>query len=119
MAKVENVFKVAKQSLVITPRTLPFQAFLYMGVQDLENLVRFLGVGPRVLFEKGKMTYQFGKVVVPDGSVITRNIYGEVVLCLSLKDANEKYDIKAERDFDNAKDAQTVAPKPKKTRTKK
>lgn len=112
----ENVFEVALSSLVLTPKTVPIQAFLYRGVNDLENLVRFLGIAPRVLFEKGKMQYQFGKVIVPDESVVTRNAYGEILLCLSIKDANDRYDIKAQREFDNAKDSQVVVPKPKKVK---
>jgi hypothetical protein len=115
----ENVFEVALQSLVLSPKTIKVQAFIYRGVNDLENLVRFLGVAPKVIFEKGKMNYQFGKLIVPDNSVITRSIYGDILLCMTLSEANDRYDIAAQRDYDNAKDSQNVTPKVKKVRTTK
>jgi hypothetical protein len=114
----ENVFEVAQQSLILSPKTVKKQAFIYRSVSDLENLVRFLGVAPKVIFEKGKMNYQFGKLIVPDNSVITRTVYGDIDLCMSLSEANEKYDIAAQREWDN-KDGQTVTPKVKKIRTTK
>jgi hypothetical protein len=113
----ENLFEVAKQSLVLSPKTVKIQAFIYRGVQDLENLVRFLGVTPKVIFEKGKMSYQFGKKIISDNSVITRSIYGDILLCMTLSEANERYDIAAQRDYDNAKDSQMAEQKLKKTRT--
>ncbi len=118
MAK-ENVYESALQSLVISPKTTKTQAFIYRGVNDLENLVRFLGVAPKVIFEKGKMNYQFGKVIVPDNSLITRSVYGDIILCLTLEQANERFDIVAQRDYDKVKDSQNVIPKEKKTRTPK
>jgi hypothetical protein len=115
----ENVFESALQSLVLSPKTVKIQAFIYKGVNDLENLVRFLGVAPKVIFEKGKMSYQFGKIIIPDNSVITRTIYGDIILCLTLDQANERFDIIAQRAYDNVKDSQNIVLKEKKTRTPK
>ena len=119
MTKVENVFEVALQSLVLSPKTTKVQAFIYRSVNDLENLVRFLGVAPKVIFEKGKMTYQFGKILVPDNSVIMRDSYGTITRVLTFAEANDKYDIAAQREFDNAKDSQTPEVKAKVVRAKK
>jgi hypothetical protein len=119
MAKLENVFEVAKQSIIIAPKTVKVQAFIYKGVSDLENLVWFLGVTPKVLFEKGKMVYQFGKTIVPDNSIVMRNSFGEVTQVLNYADADKNYDLIAQREYDAAKDSQTPIAKPKKTRTPK
>jgi hypothetical protein len=119
MAKVENVFEVAQQSLILSPKTTKVQAFIYRSVNDLENLVRFLGVAPKVIFEKGKMTYQFGKILVPDNSIIMRDSYGTITRVLTYAEANDKYDIAAQRDFDIAKDSQTPEVKAKVVRAKK
>jgi len=115
----ENVFEVASQSIIIAPRTVKVQGFIYRGVADLENLIRFLGVAPKVLFEKGKMLYQFGKVTVPDGSVVLRSAYGEIVRVMTYEVANKEYDLIAQREYDAAKDSQTPIAKPKKVRTPK
>jgi hypothetical protein len=119
MAKEQNVFEVALQSLVLSPKTTKVQAFIYRSVNDLENLVRFLGVAPKVIFDKGKMTYQFGKVLVPDNSVIMRDTYGTITRVMTYAEAAEKYDIAAQREFDNAKDSQIAQAKIKAVRTKK
>jgi hypothetical protein len=116
MEKQTNLFEIAKQSLVLAPKTVKEQAFIYRTVADLENLIRFLGTSPKVVFEKGKLSYQFGKQVISDNSVITRNVYGNVVNCMTFAQANEKYDIAAQRDFDNAKDSQTPQAKPVKVK---
>lgn len=115
----ENVFEVASQSIIIAPKTIKVQGFIYRGVADLENLVRFLGVPPKVIFEKGKMVYQFGKIIVPDNSIVLRSAYGEVTMVMDYKTANEKFDLVAQRDYDSAKDSQTPQEKPKKARTPK
>jgi hypothetical protein len=119
MAKVENVFEVASQSLVLAPKTLKVQAFIYKGLTDLENLISFIGTAPKVNIEKGKMIISFGKSSVPDNSVILRTAYGEVLSVMTFDQAADKYDIAAQRDYDKAKDANVLVPKPVKTRTKK
>jgi hypothetical protein len=119
MAKVENVFEVAAQSLVLAPKTVKVQAFIYRSISDLENLISFIGTAPKVNIDKGKMVISFGKAIVPDGSVVLRSAYGEVTQVMNFEQAANLYDIAAQRDYDKAKDGQTPIEKVKKARTKK
>ena len=95
-----NSFENAKQSLVINPRsTSKTQAFVYRGMQDLENLIAFVGVSPKVSVEKGKIVLAFKKQIIFDNSVILRNSYGEVIAVMTYGEAETKYEIVAQSEF--------------------
>jgi hypothetical protein len=115
----ENLFSTAKQTLVVAPKTNKEQVFIYKSIADLENLIKFIGTAPKVNIEKGKMLLSFGKMQVPDVSVVFRSAYGEVLNVLTFEAANEKYDIMAQREFDSTKDSQTPQEKIKKLKEKK
>jgi hypothetical protein len=94
-----NLFEVAKQSLVISPKTIKEQAFIYRSISDLENLIGFVGTTPKVDIDKGKMVLTFRKHIVTDNSLILRNAYGEVTNVMTLENANKIYDIVAQSEF--------------------
>jgi len=94
-----NSFESAKQSLVINPRSTKTQAFAYHGMQDLENLITFVGTSPKVSVEKGKIVLAFKKQVILDDRIILRNSYGEVTAVMTYDEANTQYEIVAESAF--------------------
>ena len=114
----ENLFVTSKQSLVIKPKTIAKQAFNYKGIADLENLIGFVGTAPKVNMDLGKMVLSFGKQTIKDNSIVLRNSFGQVTDVLSYAQANELYDIAAQRDFVPT-DKNKVEAKPKKPADKK
>lgn len=94
-----NSFENAKQSLVINPRSLKTQAFVYRGMQDLENLIAFVGVSPKVSVEKGKIVLAFKKQIILDNRVILRNSYGEVTAVMTYEEADKDFEVLAESAF--------------------
>lgn len=96
---VVNSFETAKQSLVINPKSVKTQAFVYRGMQDLENLIAFVGSSPKVSVEKGKIVLAFKKQIIFDNSVILRNSYGEVTSVMTYEKAQDEYEILAQSDF--------------------
>jgi hypothetical protein len=92
-------FTNAKQSLLLKPKTTTIQAFIYHGIEDLENLIGFVGVAPKVNIDKGQMVLSFGRTNIQNNSVIMRNAYGEVTKVLTLDEANAQYDIAASSEF--------------------
>jgi len=107
-----NSFETAKQSLVINPRSVKTQAFVYRGMQDLENLIAFVGSSPKVSVEKGKIVLAFKKQIILDNSVILRNSYGEVTAVMSFEEAEKDFEIMAQREF-QAEDRNKVVEKVK------
>lgn len=97
--KAVNVFETAMASVVLKPKTIPEQGFIYRSLSDLENLIGFVGVAPKVNVEKGKMIISFGKAIIPEGSLVFRTIYGTVSHVMSLDKANEVYEIAAQSEF--------------------
>ena len=95
-----NSFEVAKQSLVINPRsTSKTQAFVYRGMQDLENLIAFVGTSPKVSVEKGKIVLAFKKQIILDNRVILRNSYGEVTAVMTYEEADKDFEILGQSEF--------------------
>ena len=59
----------------------------------------------------------FGKVTIPDNSVIFRDSYGNVTKCLTFDAANDNYEIAAQREY-KKEDNNLVQAKVKKEKTK-
>jgi hypothetical protein len=94
-----NSFEVAKQSIVINPKSVRTQAFVYRGMQDLENLIAFVGSSPKVSVEKGKIVLAFKKEVILDNRIILRNSYGEVTAVMTFEEAEKDFEILAQSEF--------------------
>jgi hypothetical protein len=94
-----GAFETAKQSLVINPKSVKVAAFVYRGMQDLENLIAFVGSSPKVSVEKGKIVLAFKKQIIADNRVILRNAYGEVTEVMTFEDAQRDFEIVAQREF--------------------
>jgi len=92
-------FETAKQSLIINPKSVKDHAFIYRGMQDLENLIAFVGSSPKVSVDKGKIVLAFKKQIILDNRVILRNTYGEVTAVLTFEEADRDYEILAQSEF--------------------
>lgn len=95
--KIENsVFDSAKQSVVIRPKSVNQQAFVYRGYNDLKNMILFVGSKPTI-DENGDLWFKKTKVVA--NSVLLRDAYGRLTEQLTFDEASEKYEIVAQSDF--------------------
>jgi hypothetical protein len=96
----ENPFANAKQSLILKPKTIAIQAFNYKGLEDLKNLIDFVGSTPKIDVDKsGQPILLYKKNVLKENSIIMRNSFGEVTNVLTYPDAAEVFDISAQSEF--------------------
>jgi hypothetical protein len=114
----ENLFSSSKQALVIKPKTTPQAAFNYRGFADLKNLISFVGSSPKIDISKSsEPVLTFKKHSLIDGCIVMRDSFGNVTKVMSYAEANELYEIAAQRDFE-VKDSNKVVtvskPEPKK-----
>lgn len=112
----ESIFDNAKQSLVLRPKSINVQAFIYSGYNDLKNLILFVGSKPTI-DENGDLWFKKTKVVA--NSVILRDAYGKLTEQLTFEAAAAKYEIVASSDFKpehaNKIIAKVASPKGEKT----
>jgi len=79
-----------KNVLVIAPKTVKQTCFLFRGMQDLQNLIRFVGKPPRIT---ENMTLIFNRHEVKPNCAVVVNDFSEVIKVIFEKELKENYDL--------------------------
>jgi hypothetical protein len=103
-------FSQAKSSVVIRPKSVNTQGFIYRDFTDLKNLVKFVGGRPSI-DENGELW--FGKHNIKDNSLIIRTGTGKVYEVLTMEEAETQFEIVADSTFLPEHANVTVAKAPK------
>ena len=99
--------------LVISPKVKTKKVFLYTGLEDLKNLIEFVGTCPVI---QSDTTLKFKKVEVNPGVCIEVNAFGEVINVLTQDQVKANYTLEASAQFNPATDSNKVVPKPSKVK---
>jgi hypothetical protein len=103
------------QILVIAPKVRLTTVFHYTGIDDITNLIKFVGRPPVINLD---MSLQYKKTVIIPDSFIEVNSFGEVVKVITPDDLEKLYEIRSLADWDEQA-ANVVKNRPPKESTKK
>lgn len=90
-------FDNCKSQLILKVKVIPKPAFVYRSVNDLKALIDFVKAEPKAKIVDGKLTLAYGKTNLFDNCVICLSEVGKVSEVLTLKEAELKYEIAAQK----------------------
>ena len=79
------------QILVIAPKVRLTTVFHYTGIDDITNLIKFVGRPPVINLD---MSLQYKKTVIVPDSYVEVNSFGEVVKVISPGDLEKFYEVR-------------------------
>ena len=86
---------------MIQSKTIKHVVFVFNDLNDLGNLIKFIGKPPVISIDKaGKIVLGHRKYNIYPGAIIFRNSYGEVTNVTTPDKLAENFDILSELDFE-------------------
>jgi hypothetical protein len=110
-----NENEVKGNIVVIAPKVRLTTVFHYTGIEDIPNLVRFVGRPPVINLD---MSLQYKKTIITPGNYIEVNSFGEVVKVITPEDLAKFYEVREVSEW-NEQNANKVQNKPPRVSGKK
>jgi len=76
--------------VILRPKTIQLTGFVYNGLTDLADLIKFVGKTPQI---NANLTLNFKKQVVAENCIVFRNEYGEVTNVLPVEKVGDNFDV--------------------------
>jgi len=110
-----------KSIIIVRPKTISLTGFLFTGMESLADLIKFVGKPPVIQMNvKNEPELSYKKTIIPAGSVVFVDTFGNVTNVLTPEQVAERFDVIEETDF-SEKNVNKIIPKviPEKSATTK
>lgn len=101
--------------IVLRPKTIQLTGFVYNGLTDLANLIKFVGKTPQI---NADMSLNFKKQVVTENTVVFVNQFGDVINVIPVEKVQENFEVVKSLKF-TPEHENKVIEKPVKTKKEK